>query len=116
MQVQLASVSFAVMGCFAVLQDHEKIIEGGLFQNMSLPAVLTIVNSGLGGLTVAAVLKYADAILKGYSSALSVVLTGVLSTFLFGTSLSALYVLGITNVVVSIVLYGSKTLDKNVCG
>ena len=41
----------------------------------------------LGGLIVSAVLKYADDDLKGYATAISVILTGILSALFFGTSL-----------------------------
>ena len=57
------------------------------------------------GLTVAAVLKYADAVLKGYATAISVLLTGVLSMVLFGTELSVEYALGMTNVLAAVFLY-----------
>lgn len=78
---------------------------------------MTCFNSAIGGLTVAAVLKFADAILKGYATACSVVLTGILSMLLFGTVLDTIYFLGIINVVVAVLLYNGKKedLDKYVC-
>jgi UDP-sugar transporter A1/2/3 len=80
-----------------------------------LSTIQAIVNSALGGLTVAGVLKFADSVLKGYATAVSVMLTGVLSMFLFGTELGATYALGMVNVVVSITLYNAKGLDENMC-
>ena len=59
--------------------------------------------------------RYADSVLKGYATAVSVMLTGVLSMFLFGTELGATYALGMVNVVVSITLYNAKGLDENMC-
>ena len=50
--------------------------------------------SAVGGLIVAAVLKFADSILKGYATALSVILTGVMSTILFKTELNTIYYMG----------------------
>ena len=67
----------------------------------------------MGGLTVAAVLKFADAVLKGYATAISVLLTGVMSMLLFGTSLNAEYVLGMVNVLAAVILYNAKNLDAN---
>lgn len=64
---------------------------------------------------ITTVLKYADAVLKGYATAISVVLTGLLSMVLFGTKLNALYFLGIINVVCAVVLYNGKNLDKYAC-
>lgn len=115
-QVQLALMSLVTMGVYAVVKDLSKILAHGLFFNFTAAALLSVVNSAVGGLIVAAVLKYADSVLKGYATAVSVVLTGVLSMLLFGTQLSAIYFLGIVNVVIAVVLYnGGKNLDQFVC-
>ena len=58
-------------------------------------------------------LKFADAVLKGYATAVSVLLTGVLSMFFFGTTLSAEYALGMVNVLAAVVLYNARNLDVN---
>jgi UDP-sugar transporter A1/2/3 len=115
MQVQLASASLIIIGCWAVVKDFSKILEFGLWHNFNAPAFLSVVNSALGGLTVAAVLKFADAVLKGYATALSVVLTGILSMFLFDTKLSVFYFLGMINVIVSMLLYNNKSLYESMC-
>jgi len=115
MQVQLASASLIIIGCWALLKDASDIITYGLWKNFNAAAYVSVINSALGGLTVAAVLKFADAILKGYSTALSVVLTGLFSMLFFGTELNALYFLGMVNVVVSMHLYNNKALNENVC-
>ena len=62
---------------------------------------------------LAAVLKYADAVLKGYATAISVLLTGVLSMVLFGTELSVEYALGMTNVLAAVFLYNAQDLEKH---
>lgn len=74
---------------------------------------MSVLTSALGGLTVAAVLKYADAVLKGYATAISVVLTGVFSMVLFGTELSVFYLLGMINVIISLLMYSGKNLYAN---
>ena len=61
------------------------------------------------------VLKYADAVLKGYATAISVILTGMSSMVLFGTKLNTLYFLGIGNVICAVLLYSSTDLDKLLC-
>ena len=98
-QVQLAFVSLVIMGLYCATMERDVIIEKGLWYGFNVPAFVSIFVSAIGGLIVAAVLKFADAVLKGYATAISVVLTGVLSTILFGTHLSILYFLGIGNVV-----------------
>eukprot|EP00546_Thalassionema_frauenfeldii_P004371 CAMPEP_0178912550 /NCGR_PEP_ID=MMETSP0786-20121207/10332_1 /TAXON_ID=186022 /ORGANISM="Thalassionema frauenfeldii, Strain CCMP 1798" /LENGTH=369 /DNA_ID=CAMNT_0020585159 /DNA_START=49 /DNA_END=1158 /DNA_ORIENTATION=+ len=115
MQVQLALVSLVILGIYAVIIDYEKIRDNGLLHNFTTGAFVSVFNSAIGGLTVAAVLKYADSVLKSYATAISVVMTGVLSMILFGTQLNAIYGLGIVNVVCAVLLYNGKNLDKLAC-
>lgn len=114
-QVQLASMSLFAIGAYAMVMDFGEIVENGLFHNFSFGAVLTVLMSALGGLTVAAVLKFADSILKGYATALSVILTGVLSMYLFGTELNTIYFMGVINVVIAVLLYNGKDLEQMMC-
>ena len=115
MQVQLAVVSLVVMGVYSMIHDWEAIMTNGLWCNFNPLAFVSVFNSGVGGLLVAAVLKYADAVLKGYATAISVIMTGVLSWFLFGTSLNLVYGLGIVNVLSAVLLYNAKDLDALLC-
>lgn len=98
-QVQLAFVSLVIMGLYCATMELDVIIEKGLWHGFNGAAYVSIFVSAIGGLIVAAVLKFADAVLKGYATAISVVLTGVLSMILFGTELNMLYFMGIGNVV-----------------
>lgn len=114
-QVQLALMSILTMGGYAIFNDFSTIVEHGLFYKFNLGAVLTVSQSAIGGLIVASVLKYADSILKGYATALSVIMTGTLSMFLFGTELDAIYFIGVVNVIIAVVLYNGKGLDNYAC-
>jgi solute carrier family 35 (UDP-sugar transporter), member A1/2/3 len=114
-QVQLALMSLCTIGAYALWQDLPKIVENGLFYKFTGAAVLSIFNSAIGGLIVASVLKYADSVLKGYATAMSVILTGILSMILFQTELSMVYFLGIVNVVTAVLLYNGKDLDQVMC-
>ena len=82
---------------------HGLFLLSSVLQTASLVSVVT----------VAAVLKYADAVLKGYATAISVLLTGVLSMVLFGTELSVEYALGMTNVLAAVFLYNAQDLEKH---
>lgn len=114
-QVQLASMSLVTMGIYACIMDFATIIQYGLFHNFNGMAFLTVLNSAIGGLIVAGVLKYADSVLKGYATAVSVIATGLLSMVLFGTKLHAIYFMGIINVVVAVLLYNGKNFDHYMC-
>jgi len=115
MQVQLAVVSLVILGFYAIFADYKEISKNGLLHNFTTGAFVSVFNSAIGGLTVAAVLKYADAVLKSYATAISVVMTGSLSMLLFGTQLNTIYGLGIVNVVCAVLLYNGRNLDKVVC-
>lgn len=114
-QVQLASMSLLTIGVYACIMDFKQIVEYGLFYNFNVGAVLTVLNSAIGGLIVAGVLKYADSVLKGYATAISVIGTGLMSMILFGTQLHAVYFMGIANVVIAVLLYNGKNFDQYVC-
>ena len=114
-QVQLASMSLLTIGIYACLVDFREIVQYGLFYNFNLGACLTVFNSAIGGLIVAGVLKYADSVLKGYATAISVIGTGIMSMLLFGTQLHVVYFMGIINVVMAVLLYNGKNFDQYVC-
>mmetsp|Transcript_2664 Transcript_2664/g.5764 ORF Transcript_2664/g.5764 Transcript_2664/m.5764 type:complete len:364 (+) Transcript_2664:124-1215(+) len=114
-QVQLASMSLLTIGIYACIVDFRAIVDYGLFYNFNAGAFLTVFNSAIGGLIVASVLKYADSVLKGYATAISVIGTGLLSMVLFGTKLHAVYFLGIVNVIIAVLLYNGKNFDEFCC-
>lgn len=112
-QIQLAMTSLVIEGGWAFITDGATIRERGLWDGFDYKACISVFNSAAGGLTVAAVLKHADAVLKGYATAVSVVLTGLLSMLFFGTTLSVEYALGMVNVFAAIVLYNVRDLDAH---
>jgi len=112
-QIQLAATSLLIEGTWAFVTDSAAIAEHGLWYGFDHKAAIAAANSAAGGLTVAAVLKFADAVLKGYATAISVLLTGGLSVLFFGTTLSVEYALGMVNVLTSVFLYNAKDLSAN---
>merc|ERR1712146_192623 len=58
-------------------------LDGGITQGYTPRVLCVILNNALGGLLCASVLKYADNILRCFSTALSIVLTCVLSAWGF---------------------------------
>jgi len=114
-QVQLAIISIVAIVIYAIISDFKQIAVYGWFHNFTPAVFLSIVSSAVGGLIVAGVLKYADSVLKGYATATSVALTGVLSMVLFHTPLSILYFLGIIIVGVAVILYNGQDLDQLIC-
>lgn len=54
LQVQLASASLVIMGFYAIMKDYDAIRTQGLWHNFTWKAYVTVFNSAIGGLTVAA--------------------------------------------------------------
>mmetsp|Transcript_23443 Transcript_23443/g.27677 ORF Transcript_23443/g.27677 Transcript_23443/m.27677 type:complete len:394 (+) Transcript_23443:118-1299(+) len=115
MQAQLATVSLVILGLYTLIKDSSVILEKGFFYKFNIGAFCSCLNSAVGGLIVAGVLKHANSVLKGYATASSVVLTGILSNILFGTSLSMLYGIGMVNVVCAVLLYNGAGLEDYIC-
>ena len=59
----------------------------------------------LGGILVAVVVKYADNILKGFATSAAIVISCVVSVYLFDVVLSLQFIIGTVLVLLSIFLY-----------
>merc|ERR1712083_943668 len=94
----------ALLGCF--VKDGEKIRADGFMQGYCGLVWTVILLQAVGGLVVAAVLKYADNILKCFGNALSIVISCVLSAvFLEEFVPDSLFVLGTMLVLLATSLY-----------
>ncbi|KAI9345059.1 nucleotide-sugar transporter-domain-containing protein [Pilaira anomala] len=97
----LLGLVFVVM-----LQDGATIIEKGFFVNYNLLTWTVIGIQAFGGLVVALVVKYADNILKGFATSISIILSSIISVWLFNFSVSISFLLGATFVIYATYLYG----------
>jgi len=116
MQIQMAAASLVIIGVFAVVSDLPTIVQVGIWHGFDRAAVIAVLSSAFGGLIVSAVLKYADSVLKGYATAASVMLTGLLSSMLLGTSLDLHFLLAVVNVTCSIALYSQNSAAGSLGG
>ncbi|KAF3684328.1 CMP-sialic acid transporter 4 [Capsicum annuum] len=87
--------------------NFDLIFCSGFFHGYSLITVLMILNHALSGIAVSMVMKYADNIVKVYSTSVAMLLTAVVSVFLFGFHLSLAFFLG--SIVVSVAIYLHST-------
>merc|ERR1712066_941745 len=93
-------------------QDGPQILELGFIQGYSSRVVCVILNNALGGLLCAAVLKYADNILRCFSTALSIILTCVLSAVVLEEYTPDLqFVLGACLAIASTFLYNASASE-----
>lgn len=109
--VQLSMFAFviALMTCYG--KDNAAIKDKGFFQGYSPLVVGVISLEAGGGLVVAAVIKYADNILKSFAAAVSIITSTVVSMYVFGFHVSRLFVVGGLLVFVAIWLYSKKEYE-----
>ena len=70
--------------------------------------VLLIVNNALQGILSSFFFKYADTILKKYSSTIATILTGLMSALFFGHRLTVNFCIGVTIVFISMHIFFSQ--------
>lgn len=105
--IQLAIFGSIIGFVGAFWNDGAAISSDGFFQGYTTTTWLVIFFQSAGGLIVAAVLKYADNILKCFGNALAIVLSCLTSYFILGdVVLSPYFVVGTVFVVFSTYSYG----------
>jgi len=93
-----------LIGC--LLLDGETIRTKGFFGGYTRWTILTIMCQAFGGIVVAVVVKYADNILKGFANSISIILSCIVSYFIFDFHITLLFVIGCFLVMYSTYLYG----------
>ena len=106
--VQLSAFALIIALVTAFAKDHLAILSEGFFQGYSPLVVSVIALEAGGGLVVAAVIKYADNILKSFATAVSIVTSTIVSAWVFGFIISKLFVCGCFLVFIAIGLYSRK--------
>lgn len=104
-QLSLFSV---ILGCVFVLglQDGAAIMQDGFFQNYSYLTWIVILIQAGGGLIVGLVVRYADNILKGFATSISIILSSMISVWLFDFEVTLTFSVGALLVVYATYLYG----------
>ena len=111
--VQLSTFALIIALITAFIKDHNAILnDGGFFQGYNSLVVLVIALEAGGGLVVAAVIKYADNILKSFATAASIVTSTIVSAWVFGFHISKLFVIGCSLVFIAISLYSRKEVES----
>eukprot|EP00795_Rhopilema_esculentum_P004721 gene4721-21018_t len=101
-------ILFGILG--VLINDFSKVKEHGFFQGYTISTWFVILLQAYGGLLVAAVVKYADNILKGFATSISIVLSSIISYYFIGDFEPSLYfMLGGTGVLTATYLYSLPT-------
>ncbi|EDO34876.1 predicted protein [Nematostella vectensis] len=105
--IQLGSFGI-VFGLAAVfVNDGKKVQNGGFFQGYNYITWIVVFLQAFGGLIVAAVVKYADNILKGFATSVSIIFSSLVSYyFLKDFNPTSLFFLGTCAVLTATYLYG----------
>lgn len=105
-QLSLLSIPFGLITCF--VNDSDTIRKQGFFFGYDLFICNLVILQAGGGLIVALVVKYADNILKGFATSLAIIISCVVSIYLFDFTLKFQFILGAFLVICSIFLYGHQ--------
>lgn len=113
--VHLAAVSLPFAVTTFLTTDRLAVGYCGLFAGCGVAAWTYITVKAVGGLLIAAVIKYADNILKNFASAASIVTVAIISTSFYNFTLSPMFYLGASGLMYSILLYGDALRDLPGC-
>ncbi|XP_051525776.1 solute carrier family 35 member A3a [Myxocyprinus asiaticus] len=104
-QLGMFGLVFGVFGMLAY--DGARVREHGMFQGYNTITWIVVALQALGGLVIAAVIKYADNILKGFATSLSIILSTLISYFwLEDFEPTSVFFLGTLFVIMATFLYG----------
>lgn len=114
-QMSLLSIPLGFATC--LISDFSNVTTKGFFHGYDLYVTYLVILQAGGGLLVALVVKYADNILKGFATSLSIIISCVASIYLFDFKLTVQFAIGAMLVIGAIFLYGyvpkpSKPLSK----
>jgi solute carrier family 35 (UDP-sugar transporter), member A1/2/3 len=104
-QMGLISIFLGVVGLW--FNDYDHVTMRGFFYGYRPVVWWAIAVSALGGLLTAVVVKYADNILKAFATSIAIVLSVIMSVFLFDKIPTLQFAVGAAIVNVSVYLYGT---------
>lgn len=91
-QLSFFSLPFSLLAVY--LKDGEGVTEQGFFAGYDMLVITAIACQSAGGLIVAVVVKYADNILKGFATSISIVISAIASVALFGSHIGTIFIFG----------------------
>ncbi|XP_072017358.1 UDP-galactose translocator-like isoform X2 [Amphiura filiformis] len=95
-----------------VFKDGPNVMEKGFFFAYTNYVWAVVCLQAGGGLIVALVVKYADNILKGFATSVSIIISTVASVYLFQFQINAQFLVGSSLVIVAVYLYSKYPRPK----
>ncbi|KAM7379051.1 hypothetical protein PAMP_004626 [Pampus punctatissimus] len=112
--IQLGLFGFVFGFLGMIMYDGQRVRESGIFQGYNKITCTVVVLQALGGLVIAMVIKYADNILKGFATSLSIIVSTVISYFLLQDfNPTSVFFLGAVLVIAATFLYSYKCQPAN---
>ena len=93
-----------------VFDDWQAVVRDGFFYGYTPVVWIMVLVGALGGLTVAIVIKYADNILKGFATSLSIVLSALVSMWLFQFQGHPVFWIGTILVILAVITYSQPDM------
>jgi len=110
--VELALIGIIVGTVGVWYTDSAMVNEHGFFHGYTSIVWAVIALQALGGIVVALVVKHADSLLKGFSTAISIVVSCLVSYTFFGeVQLSPMFVIGVSLVIISTLMYSTNPVE-----
>lgn len=88
-----------------IYQDGVEISRMGFFHGYDFVVCLVVLFASAGGIIVSLILKYASCITKGFATSCAIVLSSVVSVYVFDFVPSVLFVVGALSVIAAVLLY-----------
>ncbi|UXI17172.1 midasin [Sarcoptes scabiei] len=107
-QLSAIAIPFGLIQVFVT--DWKFIHEKGFFYGYTILTWTVIFLSAQGGLIVAVVVKYADNILKGFATSISIIISCIVSIYVFDFILTFQFFVGAFLVISSVFLYNKPDL------
>lgn len=110
--IQLGLFGFSIGLITAFSKDGDKIFSKGWFYGYDHLTWLIITNQAMGGLLVAFVIKYADNILKGFATSISIIVSAIFAYFIFDFEITIMFCVGTALVTYAVFLYNLPNVQK----
>lgn len=105
--LQLSAVSVAVCA-FDLARNVQDLYTDGFFAGFHTTVWVVIFLQAVGGLTVAAVVRYSDNVVKNFGTAFSLIFSCMISNYMFDQPAPASFYVGVVLVVASVFVYGDS--------
>ncbi|EGD80513.1 UDP-N-acetylglucosamine transporter [Salpingoeca rosetta] len=107
LNVQLAGMGVIIALSSVLYSHYDRVMKQGFLYGYNKEAYIAISLQAFGGLIVAVVVKYADNILKGFATSISIILSSIVSALYLDFVVTSRFGFGALLVIASTYVYGT---------